>query len=155
MRPVDRLSALHGPAPAGSRAVSASPAAAWPRAVRIALLAASLGVASLTTAAASAAEINTPRGIGPALMACWKPPHGTEGLSATARFSFRRDGSLMGPPRITFARLGESDKRARAFLNSIADAFNACTPLQFTSSFGRAVAGRIFTMRFVPSAQRA
>lgn len=103
---------------------------------------------------AGAAEdraINTPPEIGPALIACWKPPSGTEGLTATARFSFRRDGSLMGPPRITFSRLGVNDARARAFLQSIADTFIDCTPLSFTPSFGQSVAGRIFTLRFIPS----
>lgn len=98
--------------------------------------------------------VNTPREIGPAVTACWKPPRGTEGLSATARFSFRSDGSLMGTPRITFSRLGANDKRAREFLQSIADAFVNCTPLNFTPSFSRAVAGRIFTMRFIPSSER-
>ncbi len=105
------------------------------------------------TAQTAAPVIDTPGGIGPALVACWKPPGGTEGLTATARFSFRRDGSLMGPPRITFSRLGENDSRARAFMASIADAFVDCTPLNFSPSFGRSVAGRIFTLRFIPSAR--
>lgn len=107
------------------------------------------------TAQTAAPVIDTPRGIGPALVACWKPPGGTEGLTATARFSFRRDGTLMGPPRITFSRLGENDARARAFMVSIADAFVDCTPLNFSPSFGRSVAGRIFTLRFISSALSA
>lgn len=99
--------------------------------------------------------ITVPREIGSTLMACWRPPTGSEGLSATARFSFRRDGSLMGPPQITFSRLGKNGAHARAFLQSIADAFTSCTPLNFSASFGQSVAGRIFTLRFVPALQRA
>ncbi|MGV6875416.1 hypothetical protein ACUSIJ_22325 [Pseudochelatococcus sp. B33] len=110
--------------------------------------------ASGAVAQTASPVVNTPRDIGPALVACWNPPGGSDGLTATARFSFRRDGSLMGPPRITFSRLGENDARARAFLQSIADAFLDCTPLNFSPSFGSSVAGRIFTLRFIPSARR-
>lgn len=112
-----------------------------------------IGTGSSSAAPATAPVVHTPREIAPALVACWRPPGGTEGLSATARFSFRRDGTLMGPPRITFSRLGDNDARARAFLLSIADAFVDCTPLNFSPSFGRSVAGRIFTLRFIPSAR--
>lgn len=104
---------------------------------------------------ATADSINTPREIGVKLLACWQPPIGTEGLTATARFSFNREGHLIGPPQITFSRLGQNDARARAFLQSIADAFITCTPLSFTDTFGQAVAGRIFSLRFLPSLRRA
>lgn len=106
-------------------------------------------------ATAHSALITTPRDISSALISCWQPPAGSEGLSATARFSFKRDGNLMGPPQITFSRLGNDDARSRAFLQSIADAFLACTPLSFSASFGQSVAGRIFTLRFIPALQRA
>lgn len=108
-----------------------------------------------TSFTAKADIIDTPQKIGTALLTCWHPPSGVEGLAATARFSFRRDGSLIAPPKITFSRLGQNDDRARAFLLSIADAFITCTPLNFTESFGQQVAGRIFTLRFLPALRRA
>lgn len=132
-----------------------APVRGWGRLLVLAgifLAGAVFSAASLRAQTASPA-LNTPREIGPALVSCWKPPRGTEGLTATARFSFRSDGTLMGPPRITFSRLGENDARAHAFLQSIADAFIDCTPLNFSPSFGRSVAGRIFTLRFIPSAR--
>ncbi|MGI6245102.1 MAG: hypothetical protein ACOYJQ_04975 [Pseudochelatococcus sp.] len=144
MRVADRLSADRFPMPLK-----------WRRALVPAGLAAAFLCVAPPARAAPPDEVSMLRHIGPALMACWKPPRGTEGLTATARFSFRSDGSLMGPPRITFARLGDRDARAREFLHSIADAFSDCTPLKFTPSFGRSVAGRIFTMRFIPAAERA
>lgn len=98
--------------------------------------------------------ISNLQGIGPAIRACWKPPAGSEGMAATVRFSFRRDGTLMGVPRITHTQQSGDSWTSRAFMESIAAAFIDCTPLPFSPSMGQAVAGRIFTMRFIPGARR-
>jgi hypothetical protein len=99
-----------------------------------------------------ATRVRTLDEIAPAIVGCWRPPQGLLGferLEITARFSLRRDGSLMGEPAITFAS-AEIPPRARELLTrSVREAIRACTPLNLTDGLGQAVAGRPFSVRFV------
>jgi hypothetical protein len=89
----------------------------------------------------------------PALAACWTLPtlaggiHGPD-VEVTARLSLRRDGSLIGPPRITYTTgVAAGDRRtlARATLAAL----RSCTPARITPGLGRAIAGRPVALRFV------
>jgi len=98
------------------------------------------------------AQVSTLGALYRALAACWTAPEGLrklEGLEITARFALRRDGSVIGTPRITFAAGAPGpearDVLVRATLRSIA----ACTPAPVTEGLGRAVAGRPLALRFV------
>jgi hypothetical protein len=51
---------------------------------------------------ASAAPLENVGEIGPSLIQCWQPPAVPDGSAITLRFGFRRDGSLMGAPRVTY-----------------------------------------------------
>ncbi len=62
---------------------------------------------------------------------------------------FRRDGSLVGRPRMTYVKAGGGDDGVAALATSIFAALQACTPLQFTPGLGAVIAGRTFTIRFV------
>ena len=47
-----------------------------------------------------------------ALRSCWTPPQAEsakQGMQMTVRFSFKRSGDLIGPPRMTFATAGRAD----------------------------------------------
>ena len=87
----------------------------------------------------------------PVLAACWRVPpalEGAGGVAITARLSLRRDGSLIGPPRITYAAGVAKAERAvlvRATLDALAD----CTPARITAGLGRAIAGRPVALRLV------
>ncbi len=89
----------------------------------------------------------------PALAACWNLPHLAGGIRGgdveiTARLSLRRDGSLIGPPRITYAAGiagGDRPTLVRATLASL----DRCTPAHITTGLGRAIAGRPVALRFV------
>lgn len=86
--------------------------------------------------------------IGPALIACWRPPEGTEGMEITLVFSFRKNGEILGKPRISFTRLhGDADLQKR-FVASALAALAACTPLNLSEGLGAAVAGRPFAMLY-------
>ncbi|MDG4902511.1 MULTISPECIES: hypothetical protein [unclassified Mesorhizobium] len=89
-----------------------------------------------------------------AIYACWRPPHGTAGLSLTLRFSLRRDGTLIGKPRATFSVLGSNDALNRAFVASVLEALDKALPLPFTESMGEAIAGRILSPRFTVALER-
>ncbi len=83
---------------------------------------------------------------------CWDPGSvvGDHHWGAiTVRVSFKRDGSVNGLPRITYVdRL--ADKSVDADLRrSLLAALAQCTPLPLSGPLGQAIAGQIFTIRFV------
>src|SRR5271166_2275737 len=80
---------------------------------------------------------------------------GAAGSELTVVFSLRRDGSLLGKPRITFAQLSGSPAAQRAFAQGIASAFEHCLPARITDGLGGAIAGRPLSMRFVIRAPAA
>ncbi len=96
----------------------------------------------------SRAPIATIYEIGPALYSCWKPPPGTENLEITLRFALRRDGSMIGNPRASYAKLGQDMPLKRAFVASVLEALYQNLPLPITDDFGGAIAGRPITLLF-------
>ena len=86
-----------------------------------------------------------------AIQSCWKPPAGSgfSGQEITLRLSFRRNGEVLGQPRISYYKAGTQGEQREPFTRSVREAFERCTPLPFTESLGRAIAGRIFTFRFI------
>ena len=87
-----------------------------------------------------------------ALRSCWTPP-GTdtakEGMQVTVRFSFKRSGDMIGPPRLTFATAGVPADVRDTYLKAISSSLDACVPLKFTDSLGGALAGRPIAIRYV------
>jgi len=98
------------------------------------------------------APADTLKDLYPALAACWIVPEGLarfERTEITARFALRRDGSVIGTPRVTFATEG-GDGRARALLAEAAvSAIRRCTPARVTAALGAAIAGRPIALRFI------
>lgn len=86
-----------------------------------------------------------------AIQGCWRRPAGSgySGQEITLRISFKRNGEVLGEPRITYYKAGTQPEQREAFTRSVREAFERCTPLPFTESFGAAIAGRIFAFRFV------
>lgn len=91
----------------------------------------------------------------PALAACWqvpaglgRPSGGPDEIQITTRFALRRDGSLIGPPRVTYAAGVAGDQR-RILVRGTLDALARCTPAHLTVGLGRAIAGRPVALRFV------
>ena len=116
--------------------LSLAPAAAWPG------------------EAAGQRVLQSHGDIGPALLACWKPPVGSEGMELTMVFAFHRSGAIQGRPRITYARLSGDDGLRRSFVASVIEALAACSPLHFSARLGGAMAGRPFAMTFRAVAAR-
>ena len=87
-----------------------------------------------------------------ALRSCWTPPQtdsAKEGMQMTVRFSFKRSGDLIGPPRLTFATSGVPAEVRETYLKAINDSIDACVPLKFTGNLGGALAGRPIAIRYV------
>ena len=62
--------------------------------------------------------------------------------------AFRRDGRVLGEPRITYRSPGPDEAR-EDLRRSVLAAVNRCASLAFSPSFGQAIAGRPVAIRFV------
>jgi hypothetical protein len=90
--------------------------------------------------------------IAPAFEPCWDPPPGLralEGIAVTARFSLRRDGSLLGDPMVTFSTADVAIQARQLLTQSAVEAIRTCTPLKISLGLGQAIAGRPFAIRFI------
>jgi len=86
------------------------------------------------------------------LRSCWSPPPpevARQGMQMSVRFSFKRSGEMIGPPRITFATAGVPADTRETYLKAINASLEACIPLKFTDGLGGALAGRPIAIRFV------
>jgi hypothetical protein len=106
-------------------------------------------------AARPGGPVNNMRDMWPALTACWKPPAHTKGMEVTVNFALKRNGEVLGKPRITYSKLNGDPEVGRVFVASVLSALAQCTPLKLSDSFGGAVAGRIFSIRFASPLDRA
>jgi hypothetical protein len=96
--------------------------------------------------AAEAAPANTLRELWAQLGECLQTAEGVEGLDLTIVFSLKRDGALLGKPRITHSKsLSDADLRRAAV--SLERAMNKCLPLSITDALGGAIAGRPLGLR--------
>jgi hypothetical protein len=87
-----------------------------------------------------------------ALRACWSPPPAEaarEGMQMSVLFSFRKSGTTIAPPRVTFASPGASVDIRNTYLKAINASLGGCTPLTFTKGLGDAIAGRPIMIRYV------
>ena len=87
-----------------------------------------------------------------ALRSCWSPPApdaAREGMQMSVRFSFKKSGEMIGPPRLTFATAGVPADTRDTYLKAINASLNACIPLKFTGNLGGALAGRPIAIRYV------
>jgi hypothetical protein len=86
------------------------------------------------------------------LRSCWSPPPpdaAHEGMQMSVRFSFKKSGEMIGPPRITFATAGVPMDVRDTYLKAINASLDACIPLKFTGGLGGALAGRPIAIRYV------
>src|SRR6202045_3661558 len=87
-----------------------------------------------------------------ALRSCWTPPLAESakgGMQMTVRFSFKRSGDMIGPPRVTFATAGTPADVRDTYFKAINASLGACVPLKFTGGLGGALAGRPIAIRYV------
>ena len=116
------------------------------------------GVALLALAAApavaqDATPANTLHDLGARLEACLKTGHSRDdlanGSAVTVLFALKRDGSLMGRPRITHSSLIGGIDDQKLFLAAVISAIDGCLPLGITPGLGGAIAGRPIALRVV------
>jgi len=97
-------------------------------------------------------DLNTIGDLFTALRACWTPPPENEaqaGMQMSVKFSFKRDGDLIGQPRLTYVTPGTSEQTREAYLGAINTSLGNCAPLPLTKGLGGAIAGRPIMIRYV------
>jgi hypothetical protein len=96
--------------------------------------------------------LNTIDDLFTALRACWTPPspgESSEGTEMSVRFSLKRDGRLIGPPRMTYATGGVSAHTRDVYFSSIAASLDGCVPFALTKGFSNAIVGQPIMIRYV------
>jgi hypothetical protein len=97
-------------------------------------------------------ELNTIADLFAMLRACWAPPApdaARRGMQMSVSFSFKRDGQIIAPPRLTYATPGTPLQTREAYRHAIDDALARCAPLPLTKGLGGAIAGRPIMVRYV------
>jgi hypothetical protein len=87
-----------------------------------------------------------------ALRSCWTAPDpgvARAGMEMSVRFSIKRDGELIAPPRLTYATPAASTQTRDTYRHAIDDSLARCVPLSLTKGLGGAIAGRPLMVRFV------
>ncbi len=113
-----------------------------------------VALALFTGAPARAAPANTLQEMKQTIGRCLIDRSGAPGEEVTVRFSLRRDGALLGKPRITYSKLPDDPVEQSRFLKHLADAFGRCFPAEITDTLGGAIAGKILTFRLALTARQ-
>ena len=100
------------------------------------------------TCQSNAATLNTMDDVGAAIQACWTPPEDARNSTVTLSFSFKRDGTLIGPPRPTAINVTGDAKARQSFVDAAIAALEDCLPLSFSPALAKGIAGSVFTLQF-------
>jgi hypothetical protein len=97
-------------------------------------------------------ELNTIADLFAALRSCWSPPpaHAArEGMQMSVLFSFKTSGTMIAPPRTTFATPSAPADTRHTYFQAITASLSACEPFNFAGGLGAAIAGRPIMIRYV------
>jgi hypothetical protein len=96
-------------------------------------------------------KLNSIRDLFAALRACpvTLPDVGRQGMQMTVQLSFKRNGEIIGTPRITFTTRSASAEVKEAYYQAITTGLQRCAPLPFTDGLGGAIAGRPIAIRYI------
>jgi hypothetical protein len=117
-----------------------------------------LGTRAVADAAKPGGELNAIRDLFAALRACWTPPaaeNAQRGMQMSMRFSLKRDGKLIGEPRVTYASRDVSQQTRDLYRDALAQSLQDCAPFRLTRSFGGAIAGRPIVIRIIDNRDEA
>jgi len=82
---------------------------------------------------------------------CWRSPElplGDPGMQITVMVTFKRNGEILGQPKITYESEYASDDERLLYRTAVMETLQRCSPMPFTDGLGNAVAGRPIRFRF-------
>jgi hypothetical protein len=119
---------------------------------KLVCFAASLLLSSwIALAQADPARVDTIKDVIARLRTCWRPPPASlanPGIDITVIVSFKRDGNILGHPKITYESEQATDNDRLNYRIAVMEALQRCTPMPFTEGMAGAVAGRPFAIQF-------
>jgi hypothetical protein len=100
---------------------------------------------------ATARTIETIKDVQNAIKECWVWPAAadiTTGMDITIMLSFRRNGEIFGG-QVTYQSPNVSEQERAVYAAALAATIKRCSPLPLSDSLGGAIAGRLFSFRFI------
>ena len=76
------------------------------------------------------------------------PSQANPSIEITVIVSFRRDGTILGHPKITYESEQATDHDRLIYRIAVMETLQRCTPMPFTEAMAGAVAGRPFAVKF-------
>jgi hypothetical protein len=110
-------------------------------------------MASISKVQAQSGQVDNFKEAFARLRTCWRPPppsRANPDVEITVIVSFKRDGNILGRPKITYESENATDNDRIEYRIAVMETLQRCTPMPFTDAMGGAVAGRPFAIRFVP-----
>lgn len=107
-----------------------------------------LSALAALTLPAGAEPLGTMDDVGAKILSCWEPPAGAQNSVVSMRFSFKRDGSLLGPPRAANIDVAGDHDQRKQFIAAATRAIEQCTPVELAPDLAEGIGGRVFTLQF-------
>lgn len=107
-----------------------------------------LSALAVSTLPAGAEPLPTMEAVGAKILSCWAPPAGIQNSAVSMRFSLKRDGSLIGPPRPANIDVSGDENVRKQFVAAAAEAIQKCTPLELSPELAQGIGGQVFTLEF-------
>lgn len=117
-------------------------------AIAVAVAAAGIAINAAWHGVAAQNPIANARDVRAALQACWILPGDGASRQISVRFSFNRDGQIMGQPLITYENPQPSDEGRAALRDALAQALARCAPLPLSNEFRKVISVHPITVRF-------
>jgi hypothetical protein len=110
-----------------------------------------LSSASVVSAQTALDQVDSIQQVVAKLGTCWRPPPpslANPDVEITVIVSFRRDGTILGHPKITYESEQATDNDRLMYRIAVMETLQRCTPMPFTEGMAGAVAGRPFAVKF-------
>jgi hypothetical protein len=110
-----------------------------------------LSSASVVSAQTAPDQVDSIQQVFAKLGTCWRPPppsRANPDIEITVIVSFRRDGTILGHPKITYESEEATDNDRLMYRIAVMETLQRCTPMPFTEGMAGAVAGRPFAVKF-------
>ena len=110
-----------------------------------------LSSASVASAQTAPDRVDSIKQVIEKLATCWRPPPPSQAnpdIEITVIVSFKRDGTILGHPKITYESEQATDNDRLAYRIAVMEALQRCTPMPFTEAMAGAVAGHPFAVKF-------
>jgi len=109
---------------------------------------AALALVSFAPAPALSSPANTLIEMWSQFRYCLRSARLENGVDLTLRFSFKRDGSLNGEPKVSYFNLRGDAEAERRSAEAVSRALDHCLPVSISDALGSAIAGRPMWIRF-------